>query len=305
MTNFVLDLDPEFSPIQYRVPLTYKTLVFNGGEVHVRLEDMESCNDGSLVITARLNHSEDIMRLLLATDAARYLGFEHISVLIPYLPYARQDRVCNKGESLSLRVMAGLLNDQDYDRVTILDPHSDVATALIDRVHVIGQAPTFVNRVMDLEKGGYRKGMDSAILISPDAGAAKKTQAIAEHFKDNNIWLRGTSKYVAVVRADKVRDVKDGKILATSVYDTDEDVESETCYIFDDICDGGRTFIELAKVLKCMGAREVILAVTHGIFSKGVDVVLEYVDRIYTTDSVRNWKDNKDTLRVIPVGDLL
>ena len=71
----------------------------------------------------------------------------------------------------------------------------------------------------------------------------------------------------------------------------------------DDICDGGRTFIELGKVLRAKGASKLVLSVTHGIFSRGPALVFEMFDAIYTTDSIRNSDNEK--LRVIPVGDLL
>ncbi len=62
-------------------------------------------------------------------------------------------------------------------------------------------------------------------------------------------------------------------------------MKGKYCVIVDDICDGGRTFIELAKTLKEGGAQRVVLYVTHGIFSKGIYPLEKYIDEVYTTNS--------------------
>ena len=87
-----------------------------------------------------------------------------------------------------------------------------------------------------------------------------------------------------VIQAQKMRNLKTGEIIKTEILG---DVKGKKVLIADDICDGGRTFIELAKVLKNKGAVEVSLFITHGIFSKGLEVFEGLIDAIYTTDSFR------------------
>ena len=94
-----------------------------------------------------------------------------------------------------------------------------------------------------------------------------------------------------MVIGHKNRDPFTGEITHTSISgSTGDETKPQTHIIFDDICDGGRTFIELAKVLRRNTAHHdrIVLAVTHGLFTKGVDVVLEHVDAIYTTNSCAN-----------------
>ena len=81
----------------------------------------------------------------------------------------------------------------------------------------------------------------------------------------------------------KERDLKTGAL--TNFKTTTTDLSNQTCFIIDDICDGGGTFSGTAKMLKEIGATKVILIVSHGIFSKGTDI--EFVDEVYTTDSYR------------------
>jgi ribose-phosphate pyrophosphokinase len=154
--------------------------------------------------------------------------------------------------------------------VTIWDAHSEVSPALINRVVNVPQAD-LVAQFAELKA----KLVNAEVtLISPDAGASKKTLKIAEKF---NLELE-------VIQAFKVRNLKTGQIEATEIQG---DVSGKNVLIADDICDGGRTFIELAKVLKAKGAKEVSLFITHGIFSKGLAVFEGLIDAIYTTDSFR------------------
>ncbi len=108
-------------------------------------------------------------------------------------------------------------------------------------------------------------------FVSPDAGANKKTMELSKYFNHSNF-----------LRADKNRNLHTGEILETVVYG----VIPPEVIIADDICDGGRTFIELAKVLKAKGAKKVYLYVTHGIFSKGTKPLLDAgIDTIFTTNA--------------------
>ncbi len=109
------------------------------------------------------------------------------------------------------------------------------------------------------------------ILVSPDAGANKKVLDFAKYWK-----------FSEVVRADKVRNVLTGKIESTKVYSSH--VSSKDFLILDDICDGGRTFIELAKELRKLTDGKIYLYVTHGIFSAGMDVFDGLIDKIYVSN---------------------
>ena len=86
-----------------------------------------------------------------------------------------------------------------------------------------------------------------------------------------------------VVECGKSRDVKTGKLSRFKVYE--EDLEGKTCLVVDDICDGGGTFLGLAKELKKKNAGDLILVVSHGIFSRGFEELLSLYTEIFTTDS--------------------
>lgn len=247
---------------------------FNGGEINIQVpifgvnvEGTAGLHAGTPVrIIADLRSSDDVMELLMVVDALRRaLPGTPLKATLPYIPYGRQDRVCNAGEALSLRVMCSLINSCRFTEVTILDPHSEVTPALINNVRVLSQADMLRSMWPVIERK-YGK----AILVSPDAGSNKK---MAENCK-----VLGKTTFL---RADKTRDLSTGEILETVVYANN--LKGNDCLIVDDLCDGGRTFIELAKKLKQLGARKVGLYVSHGIFSQGKKVFDDIIDDVYTS----------------------
>jgi ribose-phosphate pyrophosphokinase len=221
------------------------------------------------------------MKLLMVTDALRNQGIKNIEVVIPYLPYARQDNIFNKGEALSVRVFAQLLNTQNYNKVTILDPHSNVGPSHINNVEIIDNH-NFV-------KESLTQYGDDYTLVAPDAGALKKIFKLAQELEVEN-----------VVTAEKLRNTKTGEIIRTVVHGDESDIKDKHMVIVDDICDGGRTFIEIGKVLKEKGAKTVTLIVSHGIFSKGFEVFDGLVDYIFTTTSFGTERDVPSNVYIKP-----
>ncbi len=266
-----LFLSPGFGDAGYG---QFELVKFPGGEEHIKLNPIVHWgeDDGHVQIVQRLRSSADVMLLLLANDALRrFDNVKTVSAYLPYFPYAQQDRVMVPGEALSVKVMADLVNGCGFHKVTIYDPHSDVTPALVHRSRVLTNH-TFV-------KWAYRHLGElhhfRPLLVSPDAGAKKKLLPLCREI--------GYEGDVAV--GDKVRDLKTGEIIGQKLY-YDGDLDGVGCLIVDDICVGGRTFIELAKKLRERGAASVHLAVSHGVLKGGYDATAyPGIDGIYCTDS--------------------
>ncbi len=237
-----------------------KYFLFSGGEVHVKVGKHTDCD---LICTDYTMNG--FMSVCEHNEVLRRRGLS-VNLTYPYFPYARQDRVMNEDEPFSLKIFCDLLNSQNFESVTIYDPHSDVTPALLNNCEIINQ--------WDIARMTLpQEYFDDCIFVSPDAGAYKKlSKLIAE---DSRIAI-----------GVKNRDSQ-GNITHTAVF-SPTPIEGKKCVIVDDICDGGRTFIELAKALKLQGAKSVILYVTHGIFSKGLDELKKHIDRIHTTNSFPN-----------------
>ncbi len=231
----------------FQTSTDFKIFKFPGGECHIKFTATFKPTE-SVKINARLNSSDDIMLLYLTVDALRRMDVKQIELFIPYLPYARQDRVMVTGEPLSIKVMATLLNALNLDKIIIYDVHSEVSTALLNNVTNISNLEMVKYFISDLNVNDY-------FLVSPDLGAYKKITKLAQSVNYQNEIVTGL----------KIRNLATGEIIKTSIDKTD--LAGKSCLIVDDICDGGRTFIELAEVLKAHNAGDLYLIVSHGIFS--------------------------------------
>ncbi|MBS1636681.1 MAG: ribose-phosphate pyrophosphokinase [Bacteroidetes bacterium] len=220
---------------------------FAGGECHVKF--LKEFNDTDKVrINTRLNSSDDIMNLCLAVDALRNMYVGYIEVFIPYIPYARQDRIMVVGEPLSVKVFAGIINSLNLNRVIVFDAHSDVSVALINNcTNITNHA--MVRHFLDV------LNLRDFVLVSPDLGAYKKVDKLA-----SKLDYKGR-----IATGIKVRDLSTGQIIKSDV--NTDDLKGKACVVVDDICDGGRTFIELGTALKAKDAGELYFIASHGIFS--------------------------------------
>lgn len=259
---------------------------FAGGERNVRIKGFqyspaygidlkEQMPEGKdLKVFAHLDSSDAIMDLLLFVDAFNRMGRGtgnqvKKTCCLPYIPYARQDRVMSPGEPLSAELFGTLINLCGFDRVIVHDPHSDVAPSHIKNVAILEQYEV----ALDILGPGF---FDDAVIVAPDAGAIKKVTKLAKMVKHSQIGV-GT----------KHRDLQTNEITGTSY--SGPDVSGKRVIMVDDLVDGGRTFIELGKVLRNQGASEIILYATHGIFSYGADICDGIIDEIY---SAYPWEKN-------------
>lgn len=262
-----LNLDTQFQP--FGKSIDFDAFVFNGGEPHIRIDKITTADE--ITITTRIKKFNDVGLLMIAVDALKRMEVKSIKLFLPYFPGARQDRLMTSGESLTVKVYADLINSLQLDKVTILDPHSEVAPALIDRIEIVSNN-LFVQQVT--------KELENFYLVSPDGGALKKIYKTAQFV--------GETK---VIECGKTRDINTGRLSGFKVYAND--LDGKTCVVVDDICDGGGTFLGLAEKLKQHNAGKLILVVTHGIFSKGSKELSKVYDQIICTDSFSTLEDEK------------
>jgi ribose-phosphate pyrophosphokinase len=166
--------------------------------------------------------------VMLATDALRRMGTEVINLMLPYFPAARQDRVMVKGEPLTVKILADMINSLHLNKVTVFDPHSEVTPALLNNCEVIYNYDFIGRAIEDI-------GQD-LLLTAPDGGALKKIYKVSEA-------LGG----IEVLECSKSRDVKTGHLKGFRV--SADDLQGKSCIIVDDICDGGGTFTDKTGAL--------------------------------------------------------
>lgn len=255
-------------------------ITFPGGEEHVTIKKPIAVDPSEVVVVVRPTSAKLREQLDLVVDAIRNMlvGVKYnLVVHFEYLPFARQDRVANHGECFSLKKYAERINSLKADAVIVDDCHSNVGLALIDNVV---HRDFIFQMVVDSEI--YNQFLeDNTVILAPDAGAVKNAHAVAKKVGG-----------IPVISSDKVRDTKTGNILGTKLNFSAEDIDGKNVIIVDDICDGGRTFIEISKAIKSAGfsPKALKLVVTHGIFSKGRELLEEYFDKVY---AVHDWTKEK------------
>lgn len=255
--------------------IKYKVSKFPDGQQSITLEKFTFTQRlSSILIKSRLNSFTDLELIICANQSLKEFGIDDVNLYVPYFLGARSDRKFVEGSVNYLKnVICPIINSQKFNKVIVLDPHSDVLEACLDNYVKINN--------FDLVEFALSHINDSQpTLVSPDAGAYKKIFDVAKHF--------GVTK---IVTATKVRDIVSGNIISTEI-DIDTEPGQRSYIIVDDICDGGRTFIELAKAIRSKRDKSIFndkiyLVVTHGIFSAGFGELNKYFDGIFTTNSVK------------------
>lgn len=259
------------SPAAKKLSFEVEAFSFPGGERHVRLPASMleiAYKFDTWAIEAHLYDAAGVMDLLLTTDALRRAipVSATVRLVLPYVPYARQDRVAVPGEALSAKVFTSLINSQDYASVEVWDPHSDVTPALIDNVRI---TPTRSLIEAAIAGKGQVRLLRECAFVAPDAGARKRVSELARVY--------GTE----VVYADKVRDVVTGRLSGTQVPDA---LPERPLLVVDDLCDAGGTFLLLADALRMKTRQPLYLYVTHGLFTRGLDALKTKYDRVFTAN---------------------
>jgi len=250
-------------------------------------------------IVSRFNSFKDLELIICATKALRREGAREISLYIPYLLGARSDRQFTKGgTSYLVDVIAPIINSLNFCSVTVMDVHSDVAAACINNL-VVQDNVSLVNHALNhIFEGEWQ--IEKLKIISPDAGSLKKIYNVCAAIQYTGEIIccskhRSTSGHLSEIKVPKIK---------LRSYD-------HKYVIIDDICDGGRTFINIAKIIKERNPNaKVYLNVTHGIFSKGFNAFSGLIDAIYTTNSISGngnsteWSIDPETNHIIQINKL-
>ena len=227
------------------------------------------------VLTWLYENNEELIALYFLTKHLQSKGIRDIELQLPYIPNARQDRVKAPEDIFTLKYFAEMINSLEFSKVTVLDPHSYVSEALLDRINV--QTPQkYVQSV--LEK--IERDNNHILLFYPDEGAMKRYSVMFER---------------PYVFGMKRRDWTTGEIRGLDVAGQTDLIQGSTVLIVDDICSKGGTFYYSAKALKELGAKNVYLYVSHceNTILEGEVLNSGLIERVYTTDSIFTEKNEK------------
>ena len=259
---------------------------FPDGTLHINLPDTH-------IYAIKWTYESDAELFTLICIAKHY-DYPGMELYLPYIPHARMDRVKSETDVFTLKYFCEIINSLNFKTVWVMDAHSNVSLALLDRVRQMNVEDTIYDTIYKVTceiAGDYdhQQRIDAQadlVAFFPDEGAMKRYSDMA-----NMPYAFGIKK----------RDWETGKILGLDIMNA-ELVQGKNVLIIDDICSRGGTFLHAAKALKAAGANRIFLYVTHAektMIEGEMYNNLDLIERIYTTDSIFNieWDDrNKVTI---------
>ncbi|HRM74213.1 MAG TPA: ribose-phosphate pyrophosphokinase [Paracoccus sp. (in: a-proteobacteria)] len=270
-------------------PIEVRVERFNDQEIFIEVYENVRGEDMYIIQPTSNPANDNLMELLIMTDALKRSSASRITAVIPYFGYARQDRRAKARTPISAKLVANLLTQAGVDRILTLDLHAAQIQGFFDiPVDNLYAAPVFA---LDI-KHHFRDRLQDLMVVSPDVGGVARAREIATRI----------GAPLAIV--DKRRE-KPGEIAEMTVIG---DVTGKACIIVDDICDTAGTLCKAAQVLTEHGATEVHAYITHGVLSgpaverveNSVMKSLVITDSIEPTDLVKSAKN----IRIVPTAPM-
>ncbi|KUI26751.1 ribose-phosphate pyrophosphokinase [Mycobacterium sp. IS-1742] len=231
-------------------PVTAQTARdFANGEIFVRFDESVRGCDAFVLQSHPAPLNQHLMEQLIMIDALKRGSAKRITAILPFYPYARQDKKHRGREPISARLVADLLKTAGANRILTVDLHTDQIQGFFD-------GPVDHMRAQKLLTGYIAEHYPSEnmVVVSPDSGRVR----VAEKWADS---LGGTP--LAFIH--KTRDpLVPNQVVSNRVVG---DVRGKTCVLTDDMIDTGGTIAGAVKLLKQNGADDVIIAATHGVLS--------------------------------------
>lgn len=283
----------------------FKVTEFPDGQIYVEILDHLEIDDSDIKFVFKPKSSNDFIALMQAVDIIDNLQQvrSHRILFMPYLMGARSDRRFNERSALSVMTYANIINSLGFDKVEILNPHSSVSTALIKNLKVLDSSEQRIEVLNFLEEQ-----TEILNILSPDKGASDKVLKI---YHELNAICKNPPEYLMLdypirigefLECSKSR-AANGDITGVKLPQNISKKLEGDIIIFDDICDGGRTFIVLAEEIRKTGFKgKLFLYIDHAIMSKGLQPLFEHFEYVFTTDSTGRFSGGEHEKRLISYG---
>jgi ribose-phosphate pyrophosphokinase len=273
------------------IPLTPTSAYdFANGEIFVRFEESVRGCDAFVLQSHTAPVNKQIMEQLIMIDALKRASAKRITVVAPFYGYARQDKKHRGREPITARLMADLYKTAGADRLMVVDLHTSQIQGFFDGpVDHLFALPMLANYV------GSKVDRTRLTIVSPDSGRVR----VAERWSE---LLGGCPiAFIHKTRDPRVpNESQTGKVVG--------EVEGQTCVVIDDMIDTAGTITKAVDALFAAGAKEVIVAATHAVFSgPAVDrLKASKVTEVVVTDSLPIDEDKRfDGLTVLSIAPLL
>jgi ribose-phosphate pyrophosphokinase len=271
------------------LPLTDCTVKrFADKEVYVELHENVRGEDVFILQSTSYPANDNLMELLILTDALRRSSARRITAVIPYFGYARQDRRATGRTPISAKLVANLIAEAGVNRVITLDLHAAQIQGFFDiPTDNLYAAPIITRDILDHYK------LNNTMIVSPDVGGVARARAVAQRL--------GTDQAIVDKRRPKAG--------VSEVMNIIGDVSGQACILIDDIVDSGGTLVNAAEALLKAGAKEVSAYITHGVLSEGASerIGASKLKELVVTDSIEETEAqrNAGNIRRMSIAPLI
>ena len=241
---------------------------FSDGEVNVEIMENVRGKEILLVQSTCPPVSENLMELLVMTDACKRASAARITALIPYFGYARQDRRPRASRvPITSKLVAQLIGKAGIDRVLTVDLHADQIQGFFDiPVDNVYASPVLLG-------DAWKQKYADIVVVSPDVGGVVRARALAKRLDDADLAI-----------IDKRRPQAN----MAQVMNVIGQVEGKVCVLIDDLVDTAGTLCAAGKTLKERGATRVVAYITHPVLSGPAVERIEgsVLDELVVTDTI-------------------
>ena len=218
---------------------------FNNGEVQIMIDESVRGKDVFIIQPTSYPVNDNLMELMVMADALKRASARHITAVVPYYGYARQDRKTRGREPITAKLVANLMQTSGITRLVTVDLHAGQIQGFFDVPvdHLYGASI--------LAKYINEKNLEDVIVVSPDLGGVTRARDLADRI----------GAPIAIIEKKRPEPG------VAKVMNLIGDVKDKNCIIVDDIVDTAGSLVEGAKALKEFGAKSVMAAVTHAVLT--------------------------------------
>jgi ribose-phosphate pyrophosphokinase len=242
---------------------------FSDGEVSVELMENVRGRDVFIVQPTCPPSNDNLMELLMMTDACRRASAKRITAVVPYFGYARQDRRPRATRvAITAKLVANMLAGAGVDRLLTIDLHADQIQGFFDiPVDNVYASPVLLGEV-------WKQKYQNMIVVSPDVGGVVRARALAKRLDDADL---------AIIDKRRPRPNE------SKVMNIIGEVEGKTCVLVDDMVDTAGTLCQAAQALKDEGALKVVAYITHPVLSgQAIErISTSVLDELVVTDTIQ------------------